>query len=74
MFYVILIIVAIIVWKWWTNDTRTLVKGTLNRSGETTLLAANKGLDLVEESLEINDDYKSKLLARYSQPTTTKRK
>ena len=74
MFYVLLIIVAIIVWKWLSSDTRTIVKGTLNRSGETTLLAANKGLDLVEESLEINDDYKSKLLARYSQPNTTKRK
>ena len=73
MFYVILIIVAIIVWKWLSSDTRTIVKGTLNRSGETTLLAANKGLDLVEESLEINDDYKSKLLARYSQPTKSRK-
>ena len=74
MFYIILIIVAIIVWKWLSSDTRTIVKGTLNRSGETTLLAANKGLDLVEESLEITPEYKSKLLARYSQPTTKSRK
>ena len=62
----IIVILVFIVWKWFQDDTRTIIKGTINRTGEDTLLAANKGLDTVEETLGINDEYKQEILAKYS--------
>ena len=64
----ILFIIAFIIWKWFSDDTRLIVKGTTNRAGEDTLLAANKGLDAVEETLGINEDYKQIVLTRYGKP------
>ena len=63
---IILFIIAFILWKWFSDDTRTIIKGTTNRAGEDTLLAANKGLDTVEETLGIDENYKQRILARYT--------
>lgn len=74
MFWIILLVVTFLVWKWFSADTRVIIKGTVNRSGEDTLLACNKGLDLVEESLDLSPEYKAELLQRYndSKPTQIK--
>lgn len=72
MFWIILLVVTFLVWKWFANDTKVIIKGTINRTGEDTLLGMNKGLDLVEESLDLSPEYKNELLKRYSptkQPT-----
>lgn len=66
MFWIILLVVTFLVWKWFANDTKTIIKGTINRTGEDTLLGVNKGLDLVEESLDLSPEYKAELLKRYS--------
>lgn len=66
MFWIILLVITFLVWKWFANDTKVIIKGTINRTGEDTLLGMNKGLDLVEESLDISPEYKSELLKRYS--------
>ena len=65
MFWFVSLVVIFLVWKWFSNDTRTIIKGTVDRAGEDTLLSANKGLDLVEESLQLTPEYKAALLARY---------
>jgi hypothetical protein len=66
MSLLLIVILVFIVWKWLSNNTRTIIKGTVNRAGEDTLLAANKGLDTVEETLGIDDEYKKEVLAKYS--------
>lgn len=65
MFWIILLVAVFLIWKWFSSDTRVIIKGTVDRAGEDTLLSCNKGLDLVEESLDLSPEYKAQLLARY---------
>lgn len=76
MIYLVVLIIAVCAWKCFSRDTKCLIMGTSNRTGEDILLSANKGLDLVEESLDITPEYKEALLKRYSTSTqpATKRK
>ena len=66
MSLLLIVILVFIIWKWLSNNTRIIIRGTINRAGEDTLLAANKGLDTVEETLGIDDEYKKQILAKYS--------
>lgn len=69
----LLAIVTFLVWKWFSNDTRVIVKGTIDRTGKDTLLVANKGLDNLEESFDISPAYEAELLKRYSGKPSTKK-
>ena len=72
--FLVLFIIACFIWMWFSDDTRRIVRGTTNRAGEDTLLAANKGLDTLENTLGINEEYKQSILTRYGKPTSkTKR-
>jgi len=73
MFYIILIILAIILWKWLKPETRQITAGTVNRLGLTSLMAANKCLDQVDDSLGLDQNYYNELVDRYSNASTKKR-
>lgn len=74
MFYIILIIVAIIVWKWLKKETRIITAGTANRVGLTTIMAVNKALDGVDDAIGLNEKYYNELVARYNKNASTKKR
>lgn len=66
--FIILAIVFLAVWKWFSDDIKIIIRGTINRLGLFALLGTNKGIDTIEETLNIDEvEYKKELVARFQQ-------